>query len=199
VEFNSALGPNKGVLRFHPSVFWHRQVLGFERVSRTPSPASRSAVQGRFRFDPKGRSTRDMLFCQTFMTELARHQGEYTDVPPATSASRREIGYMFAQYKRITNRFESGCYRKGLAWAVPVRPNRRLWVRQFRRADAEDPGQSFDGNKVIVSGRATSPSTHRKRLRAGRQVMPARTPTFFLGRGHRSCPASEIKEKRELA
>ena len=112
VEFNSALGPYKGGLRFHPSVYLGIiKFLGFEQVFKnalTGMPIG--GAKGGSDFDPKGRSDSEIMrFCQSFMTELYRHLGEYTDVPAGDiGVGTREIGYLFGQYKRITNRYESG-------------------------------------------------------------------------------------------
>src|SRR5690625_3473152 len=111
VEFNSALGPFKGGLRFHPSVnIGIVKFLGFEQVfknSLTGLPIG--GGKGGSDFDPRGRSDAEIMrFCQSFMTELYRHIGEYTDVPAGdVGVGQREIGYLFGQYKRITNRYES--------------------------------------------------------------------------------------------
>jgi glutamate dehydrogenase (NADP+) len=121
VEFNSALGPYKGGLRFHPSVnLGIIKFLGFEQIFKnalTGMPIG--GGKGGSDFDPKGRSDAEIMrFCQSFMTELYRHLGEYTDVPAGDiGVGGREIGYMFGQYKRITNRYESGVLTgKGVAW-----------------------------------------------------------------------------------
>lgn len=121
VEFNSALGPYKGGLRFHPSVnLGIVKFLGFEQTFKnalTGMPIG--GAKGGADFDPKGRSDDEVMsFCQSFMTELYRHLGEYTDVPAGDSGvGRREIGYLFGQYKRITNRYESGVLTgKGTEW-----------------------------------------------------------------------------------
>jgi glutamate dehydrogenase (NADP+) len=121
VEFNSALGPFKGGLRFHPSVnLGIVKFLGFEQVfknSLTSMPIG--GGKGGSDFDPKDRSDAEVMrFCQSFMTELYRHLGEYTDVPAGDiGVGSREIGYLFGQYKRITNRYESGVLTgKGLEW-----------------------------------------------------------------------------------
>ena len=112
VEFNSALGPYKGGLRFHESVYLGVvKFLGFEQVFKnalTGMPIG--GGKGGADFDPKGRSDGEIMrFCQSFMTELFRHLGEYTDVPAGDiGVGGREIGFMFGQYKRITNRYESG-------------------------------------------------------------------------------------------
>lgn len=121
VEFNSALGPFKGGLRFHPTVnLGIVKFLGFEQIFKnalTSMPIG--GGKGGSDFDPKGKSSDEVMrFCQSFMTELYRHLGEYTDVPAGDiGVGQREIGFMFGQYKRITNRYESGVLTgKGLGW-----------------------------------------------------------------------------------
>ena len=108
VEFNSALGPFKGGLRFHPSVYLGIiKFLGFEQIFKnalTGMPIG--GGKGGADFDPRGKTDGEVMrFCQSFMTELYRHIGEYTDVPAGDiGVGGREIGYLFGQYKRITNR-----------------------------------------------------------------------------------------------
>jgi glutamate dehydrogenase (NADP+) len=121
VEFNSALGPYKGGLRFHPSVYLGIvKFLGFEQIFKnalTGMPIG--GGKGGSDFDPRGKSDAEIMrFCQSFMTELYRHIGEYTDVPAGDiGVGGREIGFMFGQYKRITNRYESGVLTgKGLSY-----------------------------------------------------------------------------------
>ena len=120
VEFNSAIGPYKGGLRFHPSVnIGILKFLGFEQVfknSLTGLPIG--GGKGGSDFDPKGKSDREvMAFCQSFMTELFRHIGENTDVPAGDiGVGAREIGYMYGQYKRIRNSYDSVLTGKGLAY-----------------------------------------------------------------------------------
>ncbi len=121
VEFNSSLGPYKGGLRFHPSVYLGIiKFLGFEQIFKnalTGLPIG--GGKGGSDFDPKGRSDGEIMrFCQSFMTELYRHIGEHTDVPAGDiGVGGREIGYLFGQYKRITNRWEAGVLTgKGLTW-----------------------------------------------------------------------------------
>ncbi|OQY16571.1 MAG: glutamate dehydrogenase [Desulfobacteraceae bacterium 4572_35.1] len=121
VEFNSSLGPYKGGLRFHPSVYLGIiKFLGFEQIFKnalTGLPIG--GGKGGSDFDPKGRSDAEIMrFCQSFMTELYRHIGEHTDVPAGDiGVGGREIGYLFGQYKRITNRWEAGVLTgKGLTW-----------------------------------------------------------------------------------
>lgn len=121
VGFNSALGPYKGGLRFHPSVSLGTiKFLGFEQTFKnalTGMPIG--GGKGGSDFDPKGKSQNEVMrFCQSFMTELYRHVGEYTDVPAGDmGVGAREIGYLFGQFKRITNRYESGVLTgKSPAW-----------------------------------------------------------------------------------
>ena len=120
VEFNSAIGPYKGGLRFHPSVnLGILKFLGFEQVfknSLTTLPMG--GGKGGSDFDPKGKSDNEVMsFCQSFMTELYRHIGNNTDVPAGDiGVGGREIGYMFGQYKRIRNEFTGVLTGKGLNW-----------------------------------------------------------------------------------
>ena len=121
VQVNSALGPYKGGIRFHPTVYLGTiKFLGFEQVFKnalTGMPIG--GGKGGADFDPKGKSDGEIMrFCQSFMTELHRHLGEHTDVPAGDiGVGERELGYMFGQYKRLTNRYESGVLTgKGLAW-----------------------------------------------------------------------------------
>ncbi|MGY1781994.1 NADP-specific glutamate dehydrogenase [Geodermatophilus sp. SYSU D01036] len=159
VEFNSALGPYKGGLRFHPSVnLGIVKFLGFEQVFKnalTGMPIG--GGKGGSDFDPKGRSDAEVMrFCQSFMTELYRHLGEYTDVPAGDiGVGSREIGYLFGQYKRITNRYESGVITgKGLGWGgALVRTEATGYgAAFFAEAMMEAAGESFDGRRVTVSG-----------------------------------------------
>jgi glutamate dehydrogenase (NADP+) len=159
VEFNSALGPYKGGLRFHPSVnLGIVKFLGFEQVFKnalTGMPIG--GGKGGSDFDPKGRSDAEIMrFCQSFMTELYRHLGEYTDVPAGDiGVGAREIGYLFGQYKRITNRYESGVITgKGLGWGgALVRTEATGYgAAFFAQAMMEAAGDSFDGKTVTISG-----------------------------------------------
>ncbi len=159
VEFNSALGPYKGGLRFHPSVYLGIvKFLGFEQIfknSLTGMPIG--GGKGGSDFDPKGRSDGEVMrFCQAFMTELYRHIGEHTDVPAGDiGVGGREIGYLFGQYKRITNRYESGVLTgKGLTWGgSQVRTEATGYGTVFFVEEMlKTRGDSFDGKKVVVSG-----------------------------------------------
>jgi len=159
VEFNSALGPYKGGLRFHPSVYLGIvKFLGYEQIFKnalTGLPIG--GGKGGSDFDPKGRSEGEVMrFCQSFMTELYRHVGEYTDVPAGDiGVGTREIGYLFGQYKRITNRYESGVLTgKGTSWGGSLVRTEATGYGTvfFVEKMLENRGDSFEGKKVVVSG-----------------------------------------------
>lgn len=159
VQFNSALGPFKGGIRFHPSVnLGIIKFLGFEQVfknSLTGMPIG--GGKGGSDFDPKGRSDGEIMrFCQSFITELSRHIGEYTDVPAGDiGVGGREIGYMFGQYKRMTNRYESGVLTgKGVSWGgSQVRPESTGYGTVFFVDEIlKTRSDSFEGKKIVVSG-----------------------------------------------
>lgn len=159
VEFNSALGPFKGGLRFHPSVTLGTvKFLGFEQIFKnalTGMPIG--GGKGGSDFDPKGRSDAEVMrFCQSFMTELYRHIGEYTDVPAGDiGVGGREIGYLFGQYKRITNRFESGVLTgKGVGWGGSRARTEATGYGTvfFAEQMLATRGSNFDGARVLVSG-----------------------------------------------
>ncbi|RCG23955.1 NADP-specific glutamate dehydrogenase [Sphaerisporangium album] len=159
VEFNSALGPYKGGLRFHPSVYLGIvKFLGFEQIFKNSlTGLAIGGGKGGSDFDPKGRSPREVMrFCQSFMTELHRHIGEHTDVPAGDiGVGHREIGYLFGQYKRVTNRYESGVITgKGLAYGGA---HARTEATGYGCAYFVDEmltvrGTSLDGRRVVVSG-----------------------------------------------
>ncbi|MFG1665843.1 NADP-specific glutamate dehydrogenase [Streptomyces sp. Y7] len=159
VEFNSALGPYKGGLRFHPSVnLGIVKFLGFEQIFKnalTGLPIG--GGKGGADFDPKGRSDGEIMrFCQSFMTELHRHLGEHTDVPAGDiGVGTREIGYLFGQYKRITNRYESGVLTgKGLGWGGShVRTEATGYGTVYFVSEMlAERGQDLDGRRVVISG-----------------------------------------------
>jgi glutamate dehydrogenase (NADP+) len=159
VEFNSALGPYKGGLRFHPSVYLGTiKFLGFEQVFKnalTGMPIG--GAKGGSDFDPKGKSDAEIMrFCQSFMTELYRHLGEQTDVPAGDiGVGTRELGYLFGQYKRITNRYESGVLTgKGLSWGgARVRKEATGYGAAFFAQEMlAARGTSLEGKTVVVSG-----------------------------------------------
>lgn len=159
VEFNSALGPYKGGLRFHPSVYLGIiKFLGFEQLFKnalTGMPIG--GGKGGADFDPKGRSEAEIMrFCQSFMTELHRHIGEYTDVPAGDiGVGGREIGFLFGQYKRLTNRYESGVLTgKGIGWGGSLVRKEATgygavyFVREMLRVRRD----SLQGKICVVSG-----------------------------------------------
>ncbi|QAY72398.1 NADP-specific glutamate dehydrogenase [Agromyces protaetiae] len=159
VQFNSALGPYKGGLRFHPTVTLGTvKFLGFEQIFKnalTGLPIG--GGKGGSDFDPKGKSDAEIMrFCQSFMTEAHRHIGEHTDVPAGDiGVGRREIGYLFGQYKRLTNRYESGVLTgKGITWGGSlVRTEATGYGAVFFASHLlETRGRSFDGARVAVSG-----------------------------------------------
>lgn len=158
VEFNSALGPYKGGLRFHPSVnAGIIKFLGFEQIFKnalTGLPIG--GGKGGANFDPKGKSDGEIMrFCQSFMTELHRHIGPNTDVPAGDiGVGTREIGYMFGQYKRLTNRFEGVLTGKGSLWGGSyVRKQATGYgVVYFAQCLLEDNDESIEGKRCLVSG-----------------------------------------------
>jgi len=159
VEFNGALGPFKGGLRFHPSVSSSIvKFLGFEQVFKNAlTGLPLGGGKGGADFDPKGRSEAEVMrFCQSFMTELHRHIGEHTDVPAGDAGvGEREIGFLFGQYRRITNRYESGVLTgKGLTWggAQVRREATGYGCAYFAQEMLRVDGSSLDGRTVTVSG-----------------------------------------------
>ena len=158
VEFNSAIGPYKGGLRFHPSVNLSiLKFLGFEQVfknSLTTLPMG--GGKGGSDFDPKGKSDNEVMsFCQSFMTELCRHIGADTDVPAGDiGVGGREIGYMFGQYKRIRNEFTGVLTGKGINWGGSlIRPEATGYgCVYFAEEMLKYIGDSFNGKTVVVSG-----------------------------------------------
>ena len=159
VEFNSALGPYKGGLRFHPSVnLGIVKFLGFEQIFKnalTGMPIG--GGKGGSDFDPKGRSDAEVMrFCQSFMTELYRHLGEHTDVPAGDiGVGGREIGFLFGQYKRITNRYEAGVLTgKGLSYGgALVRTEATGYGAALFAAEMLGVrGEGLDGKTVSISG-----------------------------------------------
>jgi len=158
IEFNSAIGPYKGGLRFHPSVNLSiLKFLGFEQVfknSLTTLPMG--GGKGGSDFDPKGKSDAEVMrFCQSFMTELCRHIGQHTDVPAGDiGVGGREIGFMFGQYKRIRNEFTGVLTGKGLNWGGSlIRPEATGYgAVYFAQEMLKTKKQSFEGKTVAISG-----------------------------------------------
>lgn len=158
VEYNSAIGPYKGGLRFHPSVNLSiLKFLGFEQVfknSLTTLPMG--GGKGGSDFNPKGKSDSEVMrFCQSFMTELSRHIGPNTDVPAGDiGVGGREIGYMFGQYKRIRNEFTGVLTGKGLSYGGSlIRPEATGYGDvYFAESMLKTKGESFNGKTVVISG-----------------------------------------------
>ncbi len=158
VEFNSAIGPYKGGLRFHPSVNLSiLKFLGFEQIfknSLTTLPMG--GGKGGSDFDPKGKSDNEVMkFCQSFMTELSRHIGADTDVPAGDiGVGGREIGYMFGQYKRIRNEFTGVLTGKGRNWGGSlIRPEATGYgTVYFAKEMLATKNESFQGKTVAISG-----------------------------------------------
>ena len=158
VQFNSAIGPYKGGLRFHPSVYQGIiKFLGFEQCfknSLTGLPIG--GGKGGSDFDPKGKSDREvMAFCQSFMTELYRHIGPDVDVPAGDiGVGAREIGYLYGQYKRITGEYSGVLTGKGLTYggSLARKEATGFGLVYFTREMLAGKGESFEGKTVIVSG-----------------------------------------------
>jgi glutamate dehydrogenase (NADP+) len=158
IEMNSAIGPYKGGLRFHPSVtLGILKFLAFEQVfknSLTTLPMG--GGKGGSDFDPKGKSDNEVMrFCQSFMTELSRHIGPDTDVPAGDiGVGAREIGFLFGQYKRLRNEFTGVLTGKGINWGGSlIRPEATgFGVVYFAEEMLKTKNTSFDGKTVAVSG-----------------------------------------------
>ncbi|MBT5931747.1 MAG: NADP-specific glutamate dehydrogenase [Flavobacteriales bacterium] len=158
VEFNSAIGPYKGGLRFHPSVNLSiLKFLGFEQIfknSLTTLPLG--GGKGGSDFDPKGKSDNEVMkFCQSFMTELSRHIGANTDVPAGDiGVGGREIGYMFGQYKRIRNEFTGVLTGKARNWGGSlIRPEATGYgTVYFAKEMLSTKNETFNGKLVAISG-----------------------------------------------
>jgi len=158
VEFNSAIGPYKGGLRFHPTVNLSiLKFLGFEQVyknSLTTLPMG--GGKGGADFDPKGKSDNEIMsFCQSFMSELFRHIGPNTDVPAGDiGVGGREIGFMFGQYKRLCNEFAGVLTGKGLNWGGSlIRPEATGYgAVYFAKEMLNENGDNFKGKTVAISG-----------------------------------------------
>ena len=159
VEFNSALGPYKGGLRFHPSVnVGIIKFLGFEQIFKNALTAQGiGGGKGGSDFDPHGRSDAEVMrFCQSFMTELSRHIGPSTDVPAGDiGVGGREIGYLFGQYKRLRNAYDAGVLTgKGLAWGGSLVRTEATGYGTvlFAQSMLATRGQALEGKTVAVSG-----------------------------------------------
>lgn len=159
IEFNSALGPYKGGLRFHPSVnAGIIKFLGFEQIFKNAlTNQGTGGGKGGSDFDPHGRSDAEIMrFCQSFMTELSRHIGPNVDVPAGDiGVGGREIGYLFGQYKRLRNSYDAGVLTgKGLAWGGSLVRTEATGYGTvlFAQSMLATRGQSMEGQRVVVSG-----------------------------------------------
>ncbi len=158
VQFNSAIGPYKGGLRFHSTVTLSIiKFLGFEQIFKNSlTGLAMGGGKGGSDFDPRGKSENEvMVFCQSFMTELARHIGADTDVPAGDiGVGGREIGYLFGQYKRLRNLFEGVLTGKGANWGGSlIRPEATGYgVTYFAQEMLRTRGQDIAGKIVVVSG-----------------------------------------------
>ena len=158
VQFNSAIGPYKGGLRFHPTVNLSViKFLGFEQIfknSLTTLPMG--GAKGGSDFDPKGKSDAEVMrFCQSFMNELFRHIGADTDVPAGDiGVGAREVGYLFGQYKKLQNEWTGVLTGKGLSYGGSLARTQAtgFGLCYFAAAQLKDNGNSFEGKRVIVSG-----------------------------------------------
>ncbi len=158
IQFNSAIGPYKGGLRFHPSVYVGIiKFLGFEQIFKNAlTGLPMGGGKGGSDFDPKGKSDAEVMrFCQSFMSELFRHIGPNTDVPAGDiGVGGREIGYLFGQYKKLTNNFESILTGKGINWGGSlVRPEATGYgTVYFTKEMLKIKGDSMEGKVVTISG-----------------------------------------------
>ena len=158
VQFNNAIGPYKGGMRFHPNVTQSvLKFLGFEQVYKNAlTGLPMGGAKGGSNFNPKGKSDREVMrFCQSLMTELSRHIGEDTDIPAGDiGVGAREISYLFGQYKRLQNRFTGALTGKGLAFGGSlIRTEATGYgVVYFSKNMLERQGESIEGKTAIISG-----------------------------------------------
>lgn len=187
VQMSTAIGPYKGGLRFQPSVNLDMlKFLAFEQVlknSLTTLPMG--GGKGGSDFDPKGKSDLEVMrFCQSFMTELSRHIGQFTDVPAGDiGVGGREIGYLFGQYKRITNEYSSVLTGKDMSFSGSlIRPEATGYGLIYFATDMlSQKGQSFEGKKVLLSGSGNvSLYAAEKLLERGAKVLTVSDSNGFL-------------------
>ncbi len=158
IQFNSALGPYKGGLRLHPTVNLSiLKFLAFEQTFKNSlTTLAMGGGKGGSDFDPKGKSDAEVMrFCQSFMTELARHIGKDTDVPAGDiGVGRREIGYLFGQYKRLANEFSGILTGKALGWGGSlIRPEATGYGSvYFAQEMLGAAGESLEGKRCVISG-----------------------------------------------
>jgi len=187
VQFNGAIGPYKGGLRFHPSVNLSiLKFLGFEQIfknSLTTLPMG--GAKGGSDFDPKGKSDKEVMrFCQAFMTELFRHIGKNTDVPAGDiGVGAREVGYLFGQYHRLRNEFTGTMTGKGLAFGGSfVRPEATGYgAVYFAREMLATKGDDLEGKVCTVSGAGNvAQYTAQRLIRYGAKVVTLSDSTGFV-------------------
>jgi glutamate dehydrogenase (NADP+) len=187
VQFNSAIGPYKGGLRFHPSVNLSIiKFLGFEQIfknSLTTLPMG--GGKGGADFDPKGRSDGEVMrFCQAFMTELSRHIGADTDVPAGDiGVGGREIGFMYGQYRKLQNRFDGTLTGKGLTWGGSlIRPEATGYgVVYFAQEMLKTRGEDLPGKRVVISGSGNAAQYGaEKAIQLGAKVLTLSDSTGFI-------------------
>ncbi|MCD6446825.1 MAG: NADP-specific glutamate dehydrogenase, partial [Candidatus Marinimicrobia bacterium] len=158
VEFNNAIGPFKGGLRFHPSVSLSiLKFLGFEQIFKNAlTTLPMGGAKGGADFDPKGKTDNEIMhFCQSFMSELFRHIGQNTDIPAGDiGVGGREIGYLFGQYKRLKNEHTGALTGKGIQWGGSlIRPEATGYGTVYMAEDMlATRGETFEGKIVAVSG-----------------------------------------------
>ncbi|MDD3475863.1 MAG: NADP-specific glutamate dehydrogenase [Sulfurimonas sp.] len=158
IEFNSALGPYKGGLRFHPSVnAGVIKFLGFEQIFKNALTGLQiGGGKGGSDFNPKGKSDNEIMrFCQAFMSELFRHIGANTDVPAGDiGVGGREIGYMFGMYKKLANKYEGAFTGKSLKWGGSLARTEATGYGTvyFAKYMLEDRGETLEGKRCVVSG-----------------------------------------------
>ncbi len=178
VQFNSAIGPYKGGIRFHPSVYEGIiKFLGFEQIfknSLTGLPIG--GGKGGSDFNPKGKSDMEVMrFCQSFMTELQRHIGADVDVPAGDiGVGAREVGYMYGQYKRLRNEFTGVLTGKGLTYggSLARKEATGFGLCYFTEEMLKDNGKSFAGKTVVVSGSGNvAIYAHQKAVELGAKVV----------------------------
>ena len=205
VQFNSAIGPYKGGLRFHPSVNASIiKFLGFEQIfknSLTGLPIG--GGKGGADFDPKGRSDFEIMrFCQSFMTELSKHIGADTDVPAGDiGVGSREIGYLYGQYKRLKNEFTGAMTGKDRAYGGSrVRPQATGYgLCYFTEEMLADRGESFEGKNVVISGSGNvAIFAHEKANQMGAKVLAMSDSSGFVydPNGMRLDVVRDIKENK---
>ena len=187
IEMNSAIGPYKGGIRFHPSVNLSiLKFLAFEQVFKNSlTTLSLGGGKGGSDFDPKGKSDNEVMrFCQSFMNELFRHIGAHTDVPAGDiGVGAREIGYMFGQYKKIKNEFTGVLTGKGLNWGGSlIRPEATGYgCVYFVQAMLKSRGESLEGKVCAVSGSGNvAQYTTEKLLELGAKVVTLSDSDGFI-------------------